>query len=124
MAFQLKTRKLIEKDKTVCFVTSSNKGKPNAIYAVSCGLFENKVLLADCQMNKTFKNLKENKQVTIAVNDAKNYFQLKGRANYLKKGKYFSIVKKINEGTPYKPKGAVLVTIKEIYALDTGKRIF
>lgn len=123
MAIPPKIKKLISKDKLLVFGTASKKGKPNLIIVASCGLFNNKILIADCQMNKTLKNLKKNKAVALCVFDKENYFQIKGKALYIKSGKWFKLVKKYCEGTPYAPKGAILVNIKEIYDLDKCKRI-
>ncbi|MGB9708147.1 MAG: pyridoxamine 5'-phosphate oxidase family protein [Candidatus Pacearchaeota archaeon] len=123
MAIPSKVKKLLAKDKLIVFGTSNKNGKPNLIFVASCGLFNNKLLIADCQMNKTLKNLKGNKAVALCAFDKQNYFQIKGKALYTNKGKWFKLVKKYCEDTRYKPKGAVLVTIKEVYNLDNGKRI-
>lgn len=79
MSIPRKVKNLLAKDKLVVFGTSSKKGKPNLIFVASCGLFNEKVLIADCQMNKTLKNLKENKAVALCAFDKQNYFQIKGK---------------------------------------------
>ena len=118
-----KVEKLLKRKKILFFATSSKKGKPNLIAVESMGLFSNKILLTDCQMKKTLKNLKENKLVSICVTNNKNYFQIKGIVSYYKKGKWFELAKKMLKKEPYKPKGAILISIREIYDLDKCKRI-
>jgi uncharacterized pyridoxamine 5'-phosphate oxidase family protein len=75
-------------------------------------------------MKKTLKNLKEIKNISICIMDRKNYFQIKGRAQYFARGKWFNIVKKMLTATPYSPKGAIIAKIIEIYDLNKCKRIF
>ena len=115
-------KELLNNAKLVCFVTSTKGGKPNAIFAESW-FFENKILLVDCHMEKTVKNLKENPQVAVSAQNGKEYYQIKGTAEYLTEGKYFKKAKEIVAGTEYTAKGAVLVEIKEVWDLDKRKKI-
>jgi hypothetical protein len=55
--------------------------------------------------------------------DKKNYFQIKGKTQYFTKGNWFNIVEKMLTGTPYQPKGAVVIKIKEGYDLNKCKKI-
>lgn len=119
----LKVKKLLTRNKLIILGTSSKNGKPNIIIVASCGIFNNKILISDCQMNKTLKNLNENKSIALCVFNRKDYFQIKGEASYIQKGKFFEIVKKFSEGTPYKPKGAILIKINGIYDLTKCKRL-
>lgn len=118
-----KLKKLLAKNKIIVLGTSAKSGEPNLVVVASCGIFNNKILIADCQLNKTLNNLRENKRVAVCAFDNKNYFQVKGRAVYITKGNFFDMVKKINEGTPYKPKGAILVSIDKIWNLENCKRL-
>ena len=68
-------------------------------------------------------NLKENNQASILITNKKDYFQIKGIVEYFDSGKWFEKVKKINEKTEYKPKGAVLMSINEIYDLNSRVKI-
>lgn len=116
-------KKLFDKGKIACLCTASKNGKPNAIFAESW-VFENKVLIVNCHMNKTVKNLKENKKVSLTAQNGKEYYQIKGTAQYLTKGKWLEKAKQIVKGTGYTAKSAVLISIKEVYDLDSRKRIF
>ena len=116
-------KELLNKGKIICLATASNKGKPNAIFAESLGIHEGKILIADVAFDKTLKNLKENNQAAITVQNKKEYYQIKGTIEYFKTGKWLELVKKINSGTPYKPKAAVLISIKQVYDLDKQKKI-
>lgn len=113
---------ILEKGKVVCFTTASKEGKPNSIYA-EAWLFEGKILIVDCHMEKTFKNLQENNQVTVAVENGKEWYQIKGNAEYSTSGKYFEKAKEIVKGTEYTAKGAVAISIQEVWDLDNRKRI-
>ena len=111
-------RKIIKKGEIIIFGTASKNNIPNLIAVECCGLFEDKILIAYCQFNKTLLNLKENNQVSVLASNKKEYFQLKGTAGYFNSCEWFDKVKKINELTEYKPKGAVVVTINETYDLN------
>lgn len=123
MNLPLKLKKLLTRDKLIILGTSSKNGKPNIIIVASYGIFDNRILISDCQMNKTLKNLNENKSIALCVFNKKDPFQIKGEASYFQKGKFFEIVKKFCEGNSYKPKGAILIKINEIYDLDKCSRL-
>ena len=118
-----KIRKIIRKGRIIALATASKDGKPDLICVECCGLFDNKILIADCQFNKTLLNLKDNSQVSIMISNGKDYFQIKGKAEYFTSGKWFDKVTKINEGTEYKPKGALLVSCEEIYDLNKCEKV-
>lgn len=102
------------KGKEIILSTSSKNGLPNANIVVSLGFIEGKLLIADCQMKKTIKNLKENNHICIIG----GYFRVKGRADIFSSGEYFEICSKNSAG--YKVKNAILITIKEVFDLDKG----
>ena len=116
-------KKIIKKVEIMVFGTASKDGIPNLIAVECCGLFDEQILIADCQFNKTLLNLKENNQISILINNKKEYFQLKGKAEYFDSGRWFEKVKKINEQTEYKPKGAVVVTVNDIYDLNKCEKL-
>ena len=115
-------KKLLDKGRVVCLCTASKNGKPNAIFAESW-LFKNKVLIVDCHMKKTVKNLKENNQVSLIAQNCKEYYQIKGIAEYCIKGKWLEKARQIVKGTKYKAKGTVVISIKEVYDLDSRKKL-
>ena len=93
-----KVKKLLKRWKVIYLATSSKNGIPNLIAVESCGIFDNKILIADCHFDKTLNNLKENTKVSILAAGNKEYFQIKGAAEYLTSGKYFDKVVYILEG--------------------------
>lgn len=46
--------------KEIVLATSSTEGLPNANIVISLGFIDDKLLVANCQMKKTMKNLEEN----------------------------------------------------------------
>jgi len=103
-----------KKGKEIILSTSSRNNIPNANIVVSLGFIENKLLIADCQMKNTIKNLKENNHI-CAIG---GYFRIKGKTNIFSSGKYFDIC--VKNSANYKVKNAILITIKEIFDLDEG----
>ncbi|HAT74011.1 MAG: hypothetical protein US30_C0008G0017 [Candidatus Moranbacteria bacterium GW2011_GWF2_36_839] len=104
-----------KKGKEIILATSSKKGMPNANVVISRGFIDGKLLLADCQMDKTIKNLQENRNICVIG----GYIRLKGVVKIFSSGKYFKLCI-VKEGD-YKVKNAILVTIKEIFDLDKVK---
>lgn len=103
--------------KELVLATASKDGKPHANIALSVGFADGKLLIADCQMGRTTKNLKVNPNICIVG----GYFRLKGTAELHSSGKYFDIcVKKVKK---YKVKNAIAVTVAEVFDLDKTKRI-
>ena len=100
-----------KKGKEITLATSSKDNIPNANIVISLGFVEDKLLVANCQMNNTIKNLKENKNI-CAVG---GYFRIKGTVELFSFGKYFDLCKSTQD---YKVKNAILITVKEIFDLD------
>jgi len=99
--------------KEIILATSSKEGKPNANIVISLGIVDGKyVLIADCQMDTTIKNLKENPYACLVG----GYFRIKGGAEIFTSGKYFDVCVKKSEG--YEVKHAILVQIEEVFDLD------
>jgi hypothetical protein len=46
--------------KELVLATASNVGTPNANKVISLGFFEDRLLIADCYMKNTLKNLRDN----------------------------------------------------------------
>jgi len=100
-----------KKGKEITLATSSKESMPNANIVISLGFVEDKLLVANCQMNQTIKNLKENKNICVVG----GYFRIKGAVEIFTSGKYFDLCKSTPE---YKVNNAILITIKEIFDLD------
>jgi len=103
-----------KKGKKIILATSSKNGVPNANIVISLDFVGDKLLVADCQMKKTIKNLKENNHICVIG----GYFRIKGKVNIFSSGKYFDICIKNSAG--YKVKNAILITIIEVLDLDKG----
>lgn len=116
-------KNLLKEGRIIFLATSSKNTIPNLVAVESCGLADNKILIADCHLGKTLVNLKENNKVSILTTDNKEYFQIKGIAEYQIKGKHFDKVLKELEGTEYKLKGVVAVSPNEIYDLQRYVRL-
>jgi len=116
-------KKLLKEGKTIFLATSSKSAIPNLVAVESCGLVDNKILIADCHLGKTLANLKENNKVSVLVTDSKEYFQIKGTSEYQTSGKHFDKTLKDLEGTEYKLKGMVIISPEEIYDLQKYTRL-
>jgi len=98
--------------KELILATSSKDGIPNTNIVISCGFIDDKLLVADCQMKATIKNLKENPKICVIG----GYFRLKGSVLIFSSGKYFDIcVQKTKE---YKVNNAIIINIEEVFDLD------
>lgn len=116
-------QKLLKEGEIIFLATSSKNSVPNLVAVESCGLSDNKILIADCHLGKTLANLKENNKVSILTTNDEEYFQIKGTAEYQIKGKEFDKISKGLEGTGYIAKGIVLVSCNEIYDLQKYTRL-
>lgn len=103
--------------KELILATSSKQGEPNTNIVISLGFIENKIVVADCQMHTTIKNLKENNRISIIS----GYYKIKGTVKIFDSGEYLDYAQK--HSSDYKVKNAILIEIKEVYDLDKVKRI-
>jgi len=101
-----------EKGKEVVLATSSKDNIPNANIVISLGFVDDKLLVADCQMSNTIKNLKENQNICVVG----GYFRIKGNVEIYSSGKYFDLC--VKDNSDYKVNNAILITIKEVFDLD------
>jgi predicted pyridoxine 5'-phosphate oxidase superfamily flavin-nucleotide-binding protein len=101
--------------KEIILATSSKNNIPNANIVISLGFVGDKLLVANCQMNITIKNLKENQNICVIG----GYFRIKGKVEIYSSGKYFDICVKKSKG--YSVKNAILISIKEVFDLDKTK---
>jgi predicted pyridoxine 5'-phosphate oxidase superfamily flavin-nucleotide-binding protein len=101
--------------KEITLATSSKDGVPNANIVISLGLVDDKLLVANCQMTNTIKNLKENQNICVVS----GYFRIKGTVEIFSSGKYFDICVQKSKG--YSVKNAILITINEVFDLDKVK---
>jgi hypothetical protein len=105
------------KGRELILATSSKKGIPNANIVISLGFVDDRLLVADCQMKTTIKNLRENRNICIIA----GYSRMNGVAKIFSSGKYYNLCLK---GTKeYKVKNAILINVKKAFDLDKGKNI-
>jgi hypothetical protein len=101
-----------KKGKQIILATSSSKSIPNANIVISLGFVDNKILVADCQMKNTIRNLRQNPNISAVG----GYFRINGTAKIFSSGKYFDLCAK-DEGE-YIVKNAILITPKQVFNLD------
>ena len=112
-----KWKEFFKEGKELILATCSKDGRPNANIVISLGFVGDKLLIADCQMETTIKNLEETRKICIVS----GYYKLRGSVKVYSTGKYFDLcVQKTKENTV---KNAVLVNVKEVFDLDKVKKI-
>jgi|GEM_PF-487239 len=103
--------------------TCSNKCVPNVNVVISLGFDKSKLLIADCQMKTTLKNLKETKKICVFAKKEKEYYRMLEDVELFTKGSNFkkcvAIVK--SQDATLKVKHAILITPKQIYNLENQK---
>ena len=104
--------------KEIVLATSSKEGEPNANIVISLGFIDDKLLVADCQMGGTIKNLQENNHICVVG----GYFRIKGQVEIFSSGKYFDIC--VEKSKWYVVKNAILISINEVFDLGEVKKIF
>lgn len=105
------------KGKELVLATASKRGVPCAAVVASLGLHDGKLLVADCQMNTTRKNLDQNADVCVVS----GYLRVKGTAKIETAGKFFDLAAGNDDG--YEVKAAVVITIEEVFDLDEHRRL-
>ena len=103
--------------KELVLATASKKGLPNANIAVSLGFVDGKLLMADCEMRRTRKNLSENKNICVVG----GHYRIKGKVKTFESGKYFDICVKKSHG--YVVKKAVVIDVGEVFDLYEGETV-
>lgn len=117
-----KLKELIE-GKIIVFCTSSKNGKPNAVLVEGNKLSGNKIVFTNNCLNKSLKNLKQNNNVALVVQSEKKHFQVKGTATHHADGEWFDFVKNHPANKGWTTKGAVVVLIKQVFDLESGKQV-
>ncbi len=112
-------------EKNLVFMATANQqGMPNVVpIGFARPLNENTILIVDNYMHKTIKNLEENPQLSLIIQDAKSFpYQFKGTVEIFKSGKYFdeAVEWAQNVMSELEPKSAILFTVKEIYSVKPG----
>jgi hypothetical protein len=106
-----------EEGKELIFATSSKNGTPHANMVESLGFYNDKLLIADCMMNVTIKNIQETGQVCIVG----GYYRITGTVELFTSGKIYDLAQQKTKG--YKVKHAILVKILDVFDLYNAKII-
>jgi uncharacterized pyridoxamine 5'-phosphate oxidase family protein len=101
--------------KRIILATVSKRGLPNANIVISLGFINGKLLVANCQMKNTIKNLKNNPNICVVG----GYFRIQGRVKIFTSGKYLDLCAKKSKGYPVR--NAILISGKKVFNLDKGK---
>ncbi len=110
-------KKIIEEN-ALALATTDGKGDPHCIAVGDVKVVsENQILIGDNYMNRTIKNIRQNKNVALVVwnkNWEENFdgYKIKGSAKHFTQGKWHEMVKKIHRGYP--AKGAIVVKVNKI----------
>lgn len=118
-------KELLEKS-IVAFGTCDKHLRPNVIAVTGIiATGPNQVLITDNFFNKTYKNILDNSQVTLAFWDISgdHAYQLKGNAQYMTSGDWKKRIDKLPNPNHLARKGAVLVNVIEIWDLANPKLI-
>ncbi len=110
-------KKYFEEWKELVLSTSSKLWIPHANIAISLWFVDDKLLVADCQMVTTIKNLKENPSICIIA----DYYRICGNVKISTSGKYFDTAVKKSYG--YTVKNAIVISINEVVDMDKGFKI-
>jgi len=113
----------LKEGQELVLATCSKDSKPNANVVISNGLVENKLLISDCMMSTTFKNIQENNKVCVVAKYEKEYYRINGKATVYSSGKFFDLAVK-RSGPGYPVKHAIVIDIEEVFDLDKLKKIF
>ena len=111
-----------EKGTELVLATSSEKGDPHANIVISLGFVDDKLLIANSQMNTTLKNLEATKKICVVPkNNPERYYRIKGTVEIFNSGKYLDFCNNADE--EYPTNCAILVSVKEVFDLDNLKKI-
>lgn len=112
---------VFKKGQELMLATSSKDGYPNANIVISLGFIDDKLLIANAQMNTTIENLKLNKRICIIAKSNAEYYRIKGKVEIFDSGKYFDICNEADKTHP--TKNAIVVTVEEVFDLDKVQKV-
>ena len=102
----------------VAFATVNDGGNPYCIAVAFVKVKDDKIVITDNYMKITKENIIKNPNVSLVVwNKNLEGYQINGKAEYFKEGKWKDFVKSIPENKDEPCKGAILVTINKIKKL-------
>jgi len=120
-------KEMFEKLPAVVLATATADGTPNAVAVGAKKIIDDEtILISDQFLNKTLANLKANPKVAVSFWEGHEGYQFKGSVTIETSGERFEETARWIEdlgnkvGFPLKSKGAVIVSIEEIYGLAPG----
>ncbi|MCK5708596.1 MAG: pyridoxamine 5'-phosphate oxidase family protein [Candidatus Aureabacteria bacterium] len=113
----------IDKTNPICIATVNNEYIPNIVYVTFLKYVnDTTIVIADNKLVKTKNNILSNSNLSFVVFDpeTKKSYQLKGKTEYVQEGeKYQAVFNWVQEKRPdLRPKGALYITIDEIFSGD------
>ena len=115
---QIKNIKDAEK---IVFSTSSKSGQPRSIWVIPSRVEQDRIILSNIQMNKTFENLKHNPKCFLNILTAEQedlQYKIEGVAEIVNEGKLFTEIKQYEETEnlpqELKVNAIIIVNIKNI----------
>jgi predicted pyridoxine 5'-phosphate oxidase superfamily flavin-nucleotide-binding protein len=107
--------------KELVLSTCSSLARPNANIVISLGFSGGRLMVADCSMATTIKNLKENPRICVIG----GYFKIIGRAKIFNSGDVFRKCVEIvaSQDKTLKVKNAILVDAEAVFDLENAKKI-
>ncbi|MFH0988303.1 MAG: pyridoxamine 5'-phosphate oxidase family protein [Parcubacteria group bacterium] len=114
-------RNNFQSGRELVLATSSKSGKPNANVVISLGFFKDKLMVADCSMVTTIKNLKVNPRICVVG----GYFKIIGKTRLVSAGPLFKKCVAIvaSQDKTLTVKNAILVSISAVFDLANIKKI-
>ncbi len=114
-------KKVFEKGQELVLSTCSTNATPNVNVVISLGFHNDKLLIADAQMNKTIKNLKDNNKICIFAKKDGLYYRISGEVEIFNSGELYDLC--VANDKEYPAKNAILVSVKEVFDLDKVERV-
>lgn len=116
MEFSGKQTELLNRRKIIVLATSDLEGKPRASLVEVNKVENDKIVITDNEMATMRNNLVENKKIAcVAFEEDYSYcLKILGEAEYCVTGEYFDFVKSLDANKGQNPKGAIVITAKEI----------
>ena len=105
------------------FLATSSGDKPNVTITESGVITNGKLLICDCGMTLAKENILKNPRVSFVSfrkfdRDVYECYKGFGKAKYYTNGEYLKLAQKRLKGEPFKPKGAVVITIEELFKVE------
>ena len=125
MQMPAKVREMFENEKYFWLATATPDGVPNACTIGAKYIQDDEtIVIVDNFLLKTLENIRANPKVALVALSGKVSYQIKGRARYLTDGPEYERARQWmkSKGDKYPAKGAVYVTVEEIYHSTAGPK--